>query len=81
MWKDNIQRLFRYRKINPSPALWEQLEAQLAESETLPTEQKSRNCGITLRSCGTVMPCNRIFCGNNTLKPIMTFKSQKNSLL
>ena len=42
MWKDNIQRLFRYRKINPSSALWEQLEAQLAESETLPTEQKSR---------------------------------------
>jgi len=42
MWKDNIQRLFRYRKINPSPALWEQLEAQLAESETLPTEQKRR---------------------------------------
>ncbi|NWO29451.1 anti-sigma factor [Capnocytophaga sp. oral taxon 903] len=41
MWKDNIQRLFRYRKINPSSALWEQLEAQLAESETLPTEQKS----------------------------------------
>ena len=42
MWKDNIQRLFRYRKINPSPALWEQLEAQLAESETLPTGQKRR---------------------------------------
>ena len=42
MWKDNIQRLFRYRKINPSPALWEQLEAQLAESETLSTEQKRR---------------------------------------
>ena len=42
MWKDNIQRLFRYRKINPSPALWEQLEAQLAESETLPIGQKSR---------------------------------------
>lgn len=42
MWKDNIQHLFRYRKINPSSPLWEQLEAQLAESETLPTEQKSR---------------------------------------
>lgn len=42
MWKDNIKRLFRYRKINPSPALWEQLEAQLAESETLQTEQKNR---------------------------------------
>lgn len=42
MWKDNIQRLFRYRKINPSPALWEQLEVQLAESETLPTGQKRR---------------------------------------
>lgn len=61
MWKDNIQRLFRYRKINPSPALWEQLEAQLAESETLPTGQKKAetvvlHCGC----CGTVMPCNRI---------------------
>ena len=33
MWKDSIQRLFRYRKIIPSPTLWEQLETQLAESE------------------------------------------------
>ena len=42
MWKDSIQRLFRYRKINPSPTLWEQLEAQLAESEAQQAKQKSR---------------------------------------
>lgn len=42
MWKDSIQRLFRYRKITPSPTLWEQLEAQLAESEAQQTRQNSR---------------------------------------
>jgi len=42
MWKDSIQRLFRYRKITPSPTLWEQLEAQLAESEARQAKQKSR---------------------------------------
>lgn len=56
MWKDNIQRLFRYRKINPSPALWEQLEAQLAESETLPTEQKSRKLWY-YTAAATVLLC------------------------
>lgn len=42
MWKDSIQRLFRYRKITPSPTLWEQLEAQLAESEAQQAKHKSR---------------------------------------
>ena len=42
MWKDSIQRLFRYRKITPSPTLWEQLEAQLAESEAQQARHKSR---------------------------------------
>ena len=42
MWKDSIQRLFRYRKITPSPTLWEQLEAQLAESEAQQARQNSR---------------------------------------
>ena len=42
MWKDSIQRLFRYRKITPSPNLWEQLEAQLAESEAQQAKHKSR---------------------------------------
>lgn len=42
MWKDSIQRLFRYRKITPSPTLWEQLETQLAESEAQQARQNSR---------------------------------------
>ena len=42
MWKDSIQRLFRYRKIIPSPTLWEQLETQLAESEAQQARQNSR---------------------------------------
>ena len=42
MWKENIQRLFRYRKITPSPRLWEQLEMQLAESEAQETRFKRR---------------------------------------
>ncbi|GJH39978.1 hypothetical protein RCZ04_05280 [Capnocytophaga sp. HP1101] len=42
MWKDRIQNLFRYRKINPSPALWEQLESQLAAHEAQQSQHKRR---------------------------------------
>lgn len=33
MWKDNLQRLFKYRRITPSANVWAQLDEQLAAHE------------------------------------------------
>ena len=64
MWKDSIQRLFRYRKITPSPTLWEQLEAQLAESEAQQARQNSRKVLA-------IVPRDRVFVttATNQYKP------------
>jgi hypothetical protein len=42
MWKDNLQRLFKYRRINPSANVWAQLDEQLAAHEATQAHKSKR---------------------------------------
>lgn len=43
MWKDKLQRLFNYRRIEPSANVWDQLEKQLAAHEATQTTKSKRH--------------------------------------
>lgn len=42
MWKDNLQRLFKYRRITPSANVWAQLDEQLAAHEATQAGKSKR---------------------------------------
>ena len=42
MWKDNLQRLFKYRRITPSANVWAQLDEQLAAHEAAQAGKSKR---------------------------------------
>ena len=42
MWKDNLQRLFKYRRITPSANVWAQLDEQLAAHEATQASKSKR---------------------------------------
>lgn len=42
MWKDNLQRLFKYRRITPSANVWAQLDEQLAAHEATQAHKSKR---------------------------------------
>ena len=43
MWKDKLQRLFNYRRIEPSANVWDQLEKQLAAHEATQITKSKRH--------------------------------------